>query len=1246
MSSPCSTSVVEQVEVPKPKIPKAKKVITIPTQNITTQVSGSVGGGTSAPAPAPAPATTQELAKYQKMSDKEHILKKPDTYIGSIEMSEAETFIYDSATSSIVQRVIHYIPGLYKLFDEGAVNSRDHFVRQEQAIRDAKPNALPVTCIEFEISEDGTISITNDGNGIDVAQHPEHKLWIPEMIFGHLRTSTNYDENKKEKIVGGKNGFGFKLVLIWSSWGRVETVDHIRGLKYIQEFKNNLDEICPPKITKCTTTKPYTKVSFRPDYARFGIQGLTPDMRALFEKRIYDIAAITDKSVKVKYNGAVVPVKHFQQYIDLYIGAKGETKRIYEAPDPRWEYVVSLAPNGEFQHVSFVNGIYTQKGGKHVEYIMNQIVRKLTEYIKNKKKVDVKPTTIKEQLAIFLRCDIDNPSFSSQSKDEMGTAVASFGSTCKVSDDFVEKLAKMGVMDAACALTEVKENKAAKKTDGTKTRTIRGIPKLIDANFAGTDKSAQCTIIFCEGDSAKAGIVSGLSREDRNLIGVYPMKGKMMNTRGEAVKKIAENHEIMEIKQILGLEVGRKYTPDDVKYRLRYGKVLFMTDQDLDGSHIKGLGINLFQNEWSTLTEIPGFIGFMNTPILKAKKGTQEKVFYNEGEYRAWKEATESMEGGAAQPSGWTTKYYKGLGTSTGKEFKEYFEHKKIVDFTHSGDACDNAIDMVFNKKRADDRKTWLATYSRDRYLDTLQPSVTYQKFINDEMIHFSKYDCDRSIPNLMDGLKISLRKILFSAFKKNLKTEIKVAQFSGYVSEHSGYHHGEASLNAAIVGMAQNFVGSNNINLFEPNGQLGSRLQGGKDSASERYIFTQLNKLTRLIYRSEDDTILTYLDDDGQSVEPIYYVPIIPMVLVNGTKGIGTGFSTDIMCYNPAQIIAYIKHKLVGATAAPTIEPFYKNFKGTIRRVGDTKYLFKGCYTILDDKKIRITELPVGTWTDDYKKFLENLIEPHAAGDKGKEKDKDKDGAASSAPIVKEYNDMSTDTHVDITVTMAANIIKTYSEKATEFECNMLEKVLGLYTTQSTTNMNLFDAKEKLVKYSSAEEIADSYSVTRLEFYAKRKDALIAALRKELMVLSNRARYITELLEDKIDLRRKTNKQLVELLKERKYDSMDAKDLKDAKDGGDDTSGQGQQGYKYLLKLPMDSVSEENVKKLLNEKEKKEKELSELSSKTVEEMWVKDLEELEVEYNKFVEATTYSATSESMAKVGGGGKAKKVKAK
>jgi DNA topoisomerase II len=574
----------------------------------------------------------------------------------------------------------------------------------------------------------------NDGNGIDVAMHPEHKMWIPEMIFGHLRTSTNYDKNEK-KIVGGKNGFGFKLALIWSTIGSIETIDHVRGLKYSQTFKKNLDEICAPEITKCKT-KPYTKVTFKPDYTRLGIPGLTKDMLALLRKRVFDIAAVTDKTLKVKYNSTLLPVKTFTQYVDMYIGSKEESKRVYEdSENGRWEYLVALSPTHEFQQVSFVNGIYTSKGGKHVEYILNQITKKMVDYIEKKKKIEVKPNSIKEQIILFLRCDVENPAFDSQTKDFMNTPSSKFGSSCIVSDKFIEKLAKIGIMDAACAITEVKENKAAKKTDGSKTKNIRGIPKLVDANWAGTEKSGQCMIIFCEGDSAKAGIVSGLSSEDRNTIGVYPMKGKILNVRGESVKKISENKEIAEIKKILGLETGRNYkNMADIAKSLRYGKVLFMTDQDLDGSHIKGLGINLFQTEWPSLTLIPGFIGFMNTPILKARKGAKELVFYNTGEYDEWKELNDTK--------GWNIKYYKGLGTSTGKEFREYFEKKKIVGFEHNGKLSDDAIDMVFNKKRSDDRKDWLEDYNRDSYLDTSKSSVSYDDFINQELIHFSKYDC------------------------------------------------------------------------------------------------------------------------------------------------------------------------------------------------------------------------------------------------------------------------------------------------------------------------------------------------------------------------------------------------------------------------------------------------------------------------------------------------------------------------
>jgi len=1147
---------------------------------------------------------SEELSnKYQQKTDKQHILDNPDTYIGSVEHIESDLWILNNEQTKIVEKNISYIPALFKLFDEGIVNCRDHVIRMQQAIKNKTENTLPVTNIDISVQDDGTIVMMNDGNGIDVAEHPEYKIWIPELIFGHLRTSTNYDKTEK-KIVGGKNGFGFKLVLIWSTYGSVETVDHIRGLKYVQEFKNNLDTIGKPSITKCKT-KPYTKITFKPDYARLGISGLSPDVIALLKKRVYDVAAVTDKSLKVKYNSQLVPVKNFQQYIDMYIGVANKedqtTARAYEESGERWEYAVALSPTHEFIQVSFVNGIHTAKGGKHVEYILGQITRKLVAYIEKKKKVVVNANSIKEQLILFLRCDIENPAFDSQTKDFMNTPSSKFGSTCTVSDKFIEKIAKMGVMDAACALTEVKENKAAKKTDGSKTKSIRGIPKLIDANWSGTEKSALCSIIFCEGDSAKAGIVSGLSSEDRNIIGVYPMKGKILNVRGEATKKIVENKEISEIKKILGLETGRVYkSMEDVAKSLRYGKVLFMTDQDMDGSHIKGLGINLFQSEWPSLTQIPGFIGFMNTPILKARKGTQELVFYNEGEYDSWKNSIPEHE-----LKSWNIKYYKGLGTSTGKEFREYFEKKKTVGFEYKGKNSDDTIDMVFNKKRADDRKEWLGEYNRESFLDTNDKMVSYEEFINKELIHFSKYDCDRSIPNLMDGLKISLRKILYSAFKKNLTTEIKVAQFSGYVSEHSGYHHGEASLNAAIVGMAQNFVGSNNINLLMPNGQFGTRLQGGKDSASERYIFTQLNKITRILFPDTDDKILSYLNDDGLLVEPIYYAPIIPMVLVNGSKGIGTGFSTDIMCYNPSQIIQYIKNKLTASSSDFSVTeftPYYEGFKGTIQKINEEgKYLFKGKYEKLGGDKIRVTELPVGYWTDDFKEYLESLTETV-----------DKNGKKIN-PVVKEYDDMSKDTTVDFIVTLHKGKLSELEAVSLDHGCNGLEKQFKLFTTNNTSNMHLFDAHDKLKKYETVQEIIDDYFVTRVELYQKRKDYLISALTQELMLLSNKSRYITELLEGSIDLRRKKKEEVIQMLKDKKYNTINE-----------------DEDYKYLVKLPMDSVTEENVARLNKEHADKVAELEYVKTTTTFQMWLKELDVLEKEYNKYREAR------ENADKVGG----------
>ena len=1088
--------------------------------------------------------------KYQKKSDKEHVLDNPDTYIGSIENVLSEQYVFEN--DKILLREIDYNPGLFKLFDEGIVNCRDHVLRMQQLKGD---DIIPVTQISIKI-QNNTIYMLNNGNGIDVAKHPEYNIWIPELIFGHLRTSTNYNKNEK-KIIGGKNGFGFKLVLIWSSFGSVETVDHIRGLKYFQSFEKNLDIINKPKITKCKS-KPYTQIVFTPDYKRLGLECLSEQMIKLFQRRVYDISGITSRDVKVKYNDDLIKTKDFQSYIDMFIQQEN-TKKIYEQVNDRWSFGVILSD--EFKQVSFVNGIHTSKGGKHVDYIINQITKKMVAYILKKKKIELKGSIIKEQLFVFVNSTIENPTFDSQTKDYLNTPISKFGSTCEVSDKIIDKLAKMGIMDTACALSEIKEKKNAKKTDGNKTKSIRGIPKLVDANFAGTVKSTLCTLILCEGDSAKAGIVSGLSTDDRNIYGVYPMKGKIFNVRGESNKKINDNKEIIEIKKILGLEVGKVYN-DTTK--LRYGKVLFMTDQDLDGSHIKGLCLNLFSYLWPSLLQIPQFIGYMNTPILKATKLNKCINFYHNGEYEEWKKLNNDGKG-------FKIKYYKGLGTSTSKEFKEYFKEKKIVYFSdEEGEEKQNShveiLDKIFNKQRSNERKEWLKLYDRNKFVDTNHKSVSFKTFVDNEMIHFSKYDCDRSIPNMVDGLKVSQRKILYSAFKKRLHQEIKVAQFSGYVSEHSGYHHGEQSLNGAIINMAQNFIGSNNINLLEPNGQFGTRLQGGKDHASERYIFTRLSNITRNIFPPEDDAILNYLDDDGLKVEPVYYIPIIPMILVNGAVGIGTGFSTKIPCYDPKMLINIIKQKI--KTPAFQLEddivPFYKNFKGYIDKIGECKYQTNGVYEIgPGGKSIIITELPIGTWNEDYIVFLEKLLNMKNS-------------------VLKDYNDRSTDKDVCIELILAKKI-----------KDQNIPSTFKLQTTISTTNMNLFNYEEKLVPYSNINGIINDFMKVRYNAYVDRKNYIINNLEHEIMIITNKYKYIIEILNDTIDLRKKTSSQINEMLHEKKYDIIE-------------------KSYNYLIKMPMDSVNIENVEKLKKEVDEKNKLLNDLKETTIETMWIRELVRLE----------------------------------
>jgi len=368
--------------------------------------------------------------------------------------------------------------------------------------------------------------------------------------------------------------------------------------------------------------------------------------------------------------------------------------------------------------------------------------------------------------------------------------------------------------------------------------------------------------------------------------------------------------------------------------------------------------------------------------------------------------------------------------------------------------------------------------------------------------------------------------------------------------------------------------------------------LQGGKDSASERYIFTQLSKITRTLFPDMDDKILKYLNDDGFPVEPIFYTPIIPMVLVNGSKGIGTGFSTEILCYNPLEIIAYLKNKLTGSSNTHfDFMPYYEGFTGTISKISEGKFLVKGKYETLGTDKIRITELPVGTWTDDFKEYLETLADTV-----------DKAGKKVT-PVVKDYDDMSKDTTVDFVITLQKGKLAELEAVKLDNGCNGLEKQFKLFTTSSTSNMHLFDANDKLKKYANVRDIIDDYYGTRLQMFQTRKDYMIDALQRELVLLSNKSKYIKENLDGTIDLRRKKREEVNQLLLKKKYDVID-----------EDTD------FKYLVKLPMDSVTEENVAKLLKEHGDKAVELEVVKSRTIQQMWSSELDALSSEYAKYRE--------------------------
>ncbi|EGC34576.1 hypothetical protein DICPUDRAFT_4475, partial [Dictyostelium purpureum] len=1112
--------------------------------------------------------TLEEI--YQKKELLDQILLRPDTYIGSTEKQEEELWVWEN--ERMVRRKVSFVPGIYKIFDEILVNAADNKQREET-----------MKFIKVEIdSANGRISVTNDGAGIPIHIHKEHKVYIPELIFGHLLTSSHYDDSEK-RLTGGRNGFGAKLANIFSTKFIVECADSGSKKLYKQVFTNNMRNKEDPKITSYSNKTNYTKITFYPELSRFGMVSFDEDLIALLSKRVYDIAGC-NPTLKVSLNDQELGIRSFEKYVNLYFPDADDAPKVYyEKVSPRWEIAVTLSTEGQFQQVSFVNSICTVKGGTHVTHALSKVISEITEAVLKKHKGgEIKPAFVKNHLFVFVNSLIENPHFDSQTKETLTSKITSFGSRCEPSEKFLKKVidSKSGIIATILAFVEFKEQQSIKSSSkpGKKGKVTHS--KLDDASLAGSSKSADCTLILTEGDSAKTLAIAGISVVGKDHYGAFPLKGKLLNVR-EQGQKALKNDEICNIMMILGLQPFVKY--EDVS-KLRYGHLMIMTDQDNDGSHIKGLIINFIHHFWPQLLHMPGFLVEFITPIVKVSKNGKNAIsFYTLPEFLEWREKN---------PKGWDIKYYKGLGTSQASEGKEYFSdlEKHKIDFEWD-DKADTSIDLAFSKSKADERKKWMAEHVEGTYLEQYGVGkLSYTDFINKELILFSIADCERSIPSIVDGLKTSQRKILYSCFKRNLKKEIKVAQLIGYVSEHSAYHHGEMSLYSTILGMAQEYIGSNNANLLYPSGAYGTRIQGGKDASSARYIHTRLTDVARALYHPDDDNILACVVDDGKKVQPKHYIPIIPMILVNGTVGIGTGWSTTIPSYNPRDLVENMKLLLNKQELKP-IQPWYRGFTGEILESGKGgQYLSRGVWRKLSEHSFEVTELPINSWTQDYREFLDELETPGTKKKRKEEKEKKKGKRSSKSTTTKKPKSKT------------------------------IEKIFKLSSTINETNMVVFDEEGRIQRFATTQLIQEHFFGLRMKYYQKRKDYLAEKLSEEFKKLDNKARFILAVINKeiainnvkKVDIMKKLkemkfdmiyNKSIEKIVKEKlkkkkgSFDEEDAVDSDGEEKDDDETDETGskksdeERGYDYLLSMPLWTLTMERVKKIIEEKDQKKKE-------------------------------------------------------
>lgn len=612
---------------------------------------------------------------YRKLSEVEHVLLRPARYLGTTAVTPQ--FTYTIVEGKVVWRDVAYSPAFLKLFDEIISNSADF---------SKTPEGKHLNKIEVEIDQTTGLISVKDNGGIPVVKHAEYNQYIPDMIFGELRSGSNFDDDA-DSTGTGQNGEGSTLTNIFSKEFTVDTADGKH--RFLCTYHDNMTHKDKPGITKCA--KSYTKITYLPDYTRLGIT-LDDEHVAMLVRRTYEIAA-TNANINVVLNGKPLKFKAFKDYASLF-----STTRV-DFGNPRFQVSVFRSTEG-FQQIGFINSTNVRQGGTHVDYVMNQIVGGIREHVKKKTKQDVKPSDIKNHFFLLVNATLNNPRYGEQTKENLTTVPKDYGTSLQVDDKTLKAIIKSDIVASIIAWAENKQaleemrelaDKNKELDKDKKKNSLRDILKYEPANSTNRGK---CILFIAEGDTAAKPLMGARSKE---FHGIYPTKGKPLNVRDRKLNDLMDNKELMEMMRIIGLKFGH----DPSLTELRYNRMVIAADQDLDGFHLCGLHINNFAELWPGLVR-KGFLYKLQTPIVRVMQGKNEIEFTQMAEFEAWQ---------AKQTKPFRSKYLKGLGSNDTKYLKTYMSDERYIVPLVFTDAEDKlALDIAFSKAKdaADKRKVYI----------------------------------------------------------------------------------------------------------------------------------------------------------------------------------------------------------------------------------------------------------------------------------------------------------------------------------------------------------------------------------------------------------------------------------------------------------------------------------------------------------------------------------------------------------